>query len=180
MELEVGTRLKKIREEKRLNKKEVSEMTGVSYSYYKAIENGSKSPSLDVINKIAKALKISPFYLLNDRVEIMEKLVSSEEERLYEVFDEIPEKKKRLVTGLITQAARLKVLLDDNWKDILENGEYEKFRQSENQLPYDRKRPIVENYDNRDKTFKEIVGQLTELLPKTDEKPPARNRLLKK
>lgn len=179
MELEVGTRLKKIREEKKLNKKEISEMIGISYSYYKAIENGTKSPSLDIINRIAKSLSISPLYLLNDRVEIMETLVSEEEKRLRQIFEDIPEKNKRLVTGLITQAARLKVLLDDNWKDILENGEYEKFRQSENQLPYDRKRPIVENYDNRDKTFKEIIGQLTELLPKNKNKPAARNRLLK-
>lgn len=34
-----------------------------------------------------------------------------------------------------------------------------------NLVPYDRKRPIVENYDNRDKTYQSIVKQLTELLP---------------
>lgn len=180
MELEVGTRLKKIREEKKLNKKEISELAGISYSYYKSIENGSKSPSLEIVNKIAKALEINPYYLLNDRVDVMERRAIEEEKRLYEIFDNIPAKKKRLVTGLITQAARLKVLLDDNWKDILENGEYEKFRQSENQLPYDRKRPIVENYDNRDKTFKEIIGQLNELLPKDTNKPLPRSKLLRK
>ena len=76
--------------------------------------------------------------------------------------------------GLIKQAARLRVLLDDNWKDILENGEYEKFSQSEAQTPYDRKRPIVENYDNRDKTYQNIIRQLTELLPK--EGPPKKNQ----
>lgn len=73
-------------------------------------------------------------------------------------------------------SVRLRILLDDNWKDILENGEYEKFSQSENQVPYDRKRPIVENYDNRDKTYQSIIKQLTELLPQS--KPDRKSKLL--
>ena len=32
-------------------------------------------------------------------------------------------------------------------------------------MAYDRKRPIVENYDNRDKTYQTIIKQLTDLLP---------------
>ena len=95
----------------------------------------------------------------------MEKRVTEEEDRLQQIFNKIPRDKLSLVEGLITQAARLRVLLDDNWKDIIENGEYEKFKQSENQMPYDRKRPIVENYDNRDKTYQAIIKQLTDLLP---------------
>ncbi|WP_054859678.1 hypothetical protein [Gracilibacillus sp. JCM 18860] len=95
----------------------------------------------------------------------MESRVASEVNRLQDLFKNIPKDQLNVVEGLITQAARLRILLDDNWKDILENGEYEKFKQSENQMPYDRKRPIVENYDNRDKTYQSIIKQLTELLP---------------
>ncbi|MEK4922380.1 hypothetical protein MKX78_10710 [Cytobacillus sp. FSL R5-0569] len=101
----------------------------------------------------------------------MENRVGSEIERLKGLFKDIPKIQLDVTEGLITQAARLRILLDDNWKDILENGEYEKFKQSENQIPYDRKRPIVENYDNRDKTYQSIIKQLTELLPK-----PEKNR----
>ncbi|WP_261766473.1 hypothetical protein [Halolactibacillus halophilus] len=95
----------------------------------------------------------------------MESRVESEVERLKKLFKNIPKDQLDVAEGLIIQAARLRILLDDNWKDILENGEYEKFSQSENQVPYDRKRPIVENYDNRDKTYQAIIKQLTDLLP---------------
>ncbi|WP_461181831.1 hypothetical protein [Virgibacillus kimchii] len=94
-----------------------------------------------------------------------ENRVAAEVKRLKKLFKNIPKNELDVAEGLITQAARLRVLLDDNWKDILENGEYEKFAQSENQVPYDRKRPIVENYDNRDKTYQSIIKQLTDLLP---------------
>ncbi|MCM2675587.1 hypothetical protein NDM98_08830 [Shouchella plakortidis] len=96
----------------------------------------------------------------------MEHRVDEEVDRLQKIFNEIPRDQLNVVEGLIIQAARLRILLDDNWKDILENGEYEKFSQSNNQVPYDRKRPIVDNYDNRDKTYQSIIQQLTELLPK--------------
>ncbi|WP_327058550.1 hypothetical protein [Halolactibacillus halophilus] len=95
----------------------------------------------------------------------MESRVESEVERLKKLFKNIPKDQLDVAEGLIIQAARLRILLDDNWKDILENGEYEKFSQSESQVPYDRKRPIVENYDNRDKTYQAIIKQLTDLLP---------------
>ncbi|MFD2628794.1 hypothetical protein [Oceanobacillus kapialis] len=95
----------------------------------------------------------------------MESRVETEAKRLKNLFKSIPKNELDVAEGLITQAARLRVLLDDNWKDILENGEYEKFKQSESQVPYDRKRPIVENYDNRDKTYQAIIKQLTDLLP---------------
>ncbi|WP_330948961.1 hypothetical protein [Virgibacillus sp. MG-45] len=106
----------------------------------------------------------------------MENRVEEEVNRLRKLFKSIPKNQLDVAEGLITQAARLKVLLDDNWKDILENGEYEKFSQSENQVPYDRKRPIVENYDNRDKTYQSIIKQLTDLLPQS--KPDRKSKLL--
>ncbi|WP_306418988.1 hypothetical protein [Paucisalibacillus globulus] len=106
----------------------------------------------------------------------MENRVESEAKRLKNLFKNIPKTQLDVAEGLITQAARLRILLDDNWKDILENGEYEKFSQSENQVPYDRKRPIVENYDNRDKTYQSIIKQLNDLLPQS--KPDRKSKLL--
>jgi len=162
---EVGSRMRKKRKEKNLTQVELSKACGISINYYSSIENGRNSPSLDVLNSIAKNLGVSLVYLLNDRIDEMEHRVAAEENRIKLLFKMIPEPQRKLSDGLITQAARLRILLDDNWKDILENGEYEKFSQSENQIPYDRKRPIVENYDNRDRTYQSIMKQLTELLP---------------
>lgn len=163
--LEISSRLKGIRNRKGLTQDEVAKNSDVTYGYYKMIEQGTRSPSLETVENIAKALNVAPLILLNDRVEIMNAQADEEEERLRELFSDIPENKLKIADGLIVQASRLRVLLNDNWNDILENGEYEKFRQSKNQTPYDRKRPIVEHYDARDKTYKEIIAQLIELLP---------------
>lgn len=166
MDKTIGNRMCDLRLKLDMTQKEAAEKSGISESYYSKIETGKNSPSLEKLEYIADALNVSLIYLLNDRIEEMENRVEIEEERLNRIFDSIPDNQFQLVEGLIKQAARLRVLLDDNWKDILENGEYEKFSQSETQKPYDRKRPIVENYDNRDKTYQNIIKQLTEMLPK--------------
>lgn len=158
---------------------EISTAAGISSRYYGTIENGKNSPSIEKLNLIAEALGCSLHFLLNDRMDDMESRVKEEEDRLKKIFANVTKDKVDLVNGLIIQAARLRILLDDNWKDIVENGEYEKFKQSENQLAYDRKRPIVENYDNRDKTYQSIIKQLTELLP-NGTKQDKKSKLLKR
>lgn len=45
----------------------------------------------------------------------MEKRVTEEKDRLQQMFNTIPRDKLSMVEELITQAARLRVLLDDNW-----------------------------------------------------------------
>lgn len=164
------------RNKKKLTQVDFARDAGISTNYYASIEQGKNSPSLDVLMRIAKSLGVSVLYLLNDRIDDMENRVDSEVGRLRNLFKNIPKIQLDVAEGLIIQAARLRVLLDDNWKDILENGEYEKFSQSENQVPYDRKRPIVENYDNRDKTYQSIIKQLTDLLPQ--QKPDRKSKLL--
>lgn len=161
----IGSRMKEKRNAMGLTQQQFSEQCRISVSYYSSIENGRNSPSLELLTTIAKQLGVSLVYLLDDRVEETEQRVTKEIDRLNELFADLPKTQRKLSEGLITQAARLRILLDDNWKDILENGEYEKFSQSENQIPYDRKRPIVENYDNRDKTYQAIINQLNGMLP---------------
>lgn len=171
--------MKQKREELKLSQKDISEKAEISKGYYGQVERGDCSPSLETTYKIAKALDVSVGWILNDRSEVMEHRVEEETKRLKSLLADIPKKELQSVDGLITQSARLRVLLDDNWKDIVENGEYELFSQSKDQKPYERKRPIVETYDNRDKTYKDIIRQLTDLVPKKDLKQrTARDRLL--
>lgn len=172
--------MKEKRIEKGMTQVELSTICNISSKYLSSIENGRNSPSLDVLSKISDTLGVSVVYLLNDRIEETEKRVFEEEQRLNNLFKSIPSNLQELAQGLITQAARLRILLDDNWKDILENGEYEKFSQSESQIPYDRRRPIVENYDNRDRTYQSIIKQLTDLLPDNIPKQKKKSPLLRK
>ncbi|WP_373442540.1 hypothetical protein [Staphylococcus equorum] len=91
--------------------------------------------------------------------------VNKEKTRLDKVFESIPDDKKRVAQGLIVQAARMRVLLDDAWLDIQENGDYELFTQSENAPAYERERPIAKLFNSRDGAYQKIIQQLAKLLP---------------
>lgn len=92
-------------------------------------------------------------------------LVKKEERRLKRLFKEIPPNRKKMVEGLITQAARLRILLDEMWIDISEHGDYELFSQSEKQDPYERERPVAKLYNARDGAYQKIINQLVSYLP---------------
>ena len=53
-------RLKMLRKHKRMSQDAVSLSSGVDRSFLSEIENGKSSPTLDTINKIAKALNVHP------------------------------------------------------------------------------------------------------------------------
>ncbi|EGQ3372088.1 hypothetical protein GVT92_09185 [Staphylococcus pseudintermedius] len=91
--------------------------------------------------------------------------VEKEKKRLDKIFKSIPEDKKRVAQGLIVQAARMRVLLDDAWLDIQEKGDYELFTQSENTPAYERERPIAKLFNSRDAAYQKIIMQLSKLLP---------------
>lgn len=92
-------------------------------------------------------------------------LVKAEEKRLISIFKDLDTDKMKVVSGLITQAARLKILLDEMWIDISEKGDYEMFCQSENQTPYERERPVAKQYNSRDQAYQRVIKQLTDYLP---------------
>lgn len=108
--------------------------------------------------------------LTTKQIKERDKLVKQEEERLLKIFNEIPEDKRKVNEGLITQAARSRVMLNYMWVDIQENGEYELFQQSQNVPPYERERPIARLYNTQYQSYQRAIKQLTDLLPK-DAKP---------
>ena len=93
-----------------------------------------------------------------------------ERARLEKLFEGMPENKKRLVEGLITQAARLRVRLNELHADIEENGMTELFQQSEKVEPYSRERPEAGLWIKLDKNYQAIIRQLTELVPPDERK----------
>lgn len=93
------------------------------------------------------------------------KLVEAEIKRLKPIFKDVEKDKKKVIDDLILQASRTKILLDEMWIDITEKGDYELFSQSENQIPYERERPVSKNYNNRVAMYQRILKQLTDYLP---------------
>lgn len=107
------------------------------------------------------------------KLEERDKLVKKEKNRLMRLFKNIPENKKKAVQGLIIQAARLRILLDEMWEDISENGDYEMFSQSEKQEPYERERPVAKLYNSRDVSYQRVIKQLTDLIQESTEEDSA-------
>ena len=52
--------LYEIRRKKGLSQLELSKRSGVSYGYISELENNLKSPTIDTICKLAKALEVDP------------------------------------------------------------------------------------------------------------------------
>ncbi|OLR27618.1 hypothetical protein [Bacillus cereus] len=92
-------------------------------------------------------------------------LVQKEIERLQTLFYDIPPRTLNLVEGLIVQAARLRVSLNEMWQYLSENGDYETFSQLDKTRLYERERPVARLYNTREQSYQCIMKQLTDFLP---------------
>lgn len=97
----------------------------------------------------------------------------SEIKRLTKIYKNLPPNQFAVAQGLIVQAARLRVRLNQLWKEIQENGETELFSQSEKTDPYERERPAARLFTATDKNYQSIIKQLNELTPPS----PVKNKL---
>ena len=89
----------------------------------------------------------------------------AEYERLSVLYQNIPANKRALVDGLLWQAARLRVSLDDLYEDIKKNGNTEMFKQANDGVEFPRERPESKIFATRDKSYLAIIKKLDELLP---------------
>lgn len=89
----------------------------------------------------------------------------SETARLRRLYKDLPKNRKAVAEGLIIQAARLRVRLNELNDDIRENGLTEWFTQSEKTEPYMRERPSAALFIKLDKNYQAIIRQLAEMLP---------------
>ena len=88
-----------------------------------------------------------------------------EYERLSKLYQNIPANKRELVDGLLWQAARLRVSLDDLYEDLKKNGNTEMFKQANDGVEFPRERPESKIFATRDKSYLAIIKKLDELLP---------------
>ena len=72
----LGEKLRATRREKNLTQKELGDLAGLSYKYVGEIERAEKNPSIDVLNRIADALKID----LLELIDVNPPTVASKEE----------------------------------------------------------------------------------------------------
>lgn len=91
--------------------------------------------------------------------------VLKEEKRLKALYSEVPDRKKKLVDGLIARAAYMRITLEEYETDINERGSVEQFQQSPDVDPYERARPVAQLYNTMNKNYQSIIKQLADLLP---------------
>lgn len=84
-------------------------------------------------------------------------------ERLSELYKDISEDRRKLVEGLIVQAARLRVKLDELWSDISENGTT--MLVTRGGTTTEQERPASKTFTALDKSYRSTLKQLDELLP---------------
>ena len=62
----IGERLRAFREQKNFSQGEIEERTGILRAYLSRVENGHVVPSIETLEKIARALEIPIYQLLYD------------------------------------------------------------------------------------------------------------------
>ena len=62
-----ATNVRKFRAKKKLSQKALADKIGISVSYVSMLERGQRSPPLETIEKLAKALGVPPGSLLGGR-----------------------------------------------------------------------------------------------------------------
>ena len=85
--------------------------------------------------------------------------------RLKKLYERLPANKFAVAEGLIIQAARYRVMLDNLLKDIEEKGSTEIFSQSDKTEPYARERPAMKLYQSVNKEYLAMIKQLDNMLP---------------
>lgn len=97
------------------------------------------------------------------------KRIKTEIQKLNKQFTNIDQKKKKLVTSLIENAAFMIVTLEDLQNEINEKGPVSVYQNGENQWGT-KKSPEVDVYNTMIKNHMAIMKQLTDLSP-VEEKP---------
>ena len=89
--MEVGKKLKKLREDKKMSMYRLTQITGISGHHIKGIEEGSRQPTIDTLSRLVTALGSSLSEIFNDNVESA--YLSPKEKRLIDNFRIMSEEK---------------------------------------------------------------------------------------
>lgn len=99
LNVEVGRRIREIREYQHFTREQLSERANISIQFLSDIENGYKSMTVLTIINLAKALNISTDYMLLGKFSSNE---SDERNKIiHNLLDSLPEEKKQSIEELI-------------------------------------------------------------------------------
>ncbi len=62
----VSKNLREVRTQQRLSQETIAKRSGISVSYVSMLERGQRTPRLETLESLAKALRVSPLYLMQE------------------------------------------------------------------------------------------------------------------
>lgn len=89
--MEVGKKLRKLREDKNMSMYRLTQITGVSGHHIKGIEEGTRQPTIETLGRLTVALGSSLAEIFNDDTEST--YLSDKERRLIENFRAMSDEK---------------------------------------------------------------------------------------
>ena len=89
--MEVGKKLHKLREDKKMSMYRLTQITGVSGHHIKGIEEGTRQPTIETLHRLVTALGSSLAEIFNDDTECA--YLSEKERQLLENFRTLSEEK---------------------------------------------------------------------------------------
>lgn len=111
--MDIGKRIKSIREAKGMTAKEVISSVGMGAPMYSRIENGVNEPSLTTLEKIAKALgvKLSDIFDTDDKLADVNSYDASLMEKI-KLVETLNEEEKKMVFSFVDALVGKKKLKD--------------------------------------------------------------------
>lgn len=89
--MEVGKKIRDLRENKKMSVYRLTQITGISGNHIKGIEEGTRQPTIETLQRITAALGSSLAEIFNDDMECY--YLSQSEKRLIENFRILPKEK---------------------------------------------------------------------------------------
>jgi len=111
--MDIGKRLRALREDKGLSQGDIERRSGLLRSYISRVEGGYTAPSISTLEKFAKALEVEPYQLLfhGEGRPLVPKVpeqagMSKPLKRLVKYFESMPSSSRTLLLMLASKLAR--------------------------------------------------------------------------
>lgn len=86
MKYEIGNRIRKYREDRKISQKQLAELIGVSNSRVSNWEQGINRPDADILAELCRALQVSPSELLD--VHLSDEEITEQERKILQAYRE--------------------------------------------------------------------------------------------
>jgi transcriptional regulator with XRE-family HTH domain len=113
--VDIGKRLRELREAKALSQRDIEDRTGLPRNYISQIENGHLTPTLPVLERWAKALDVELYQLFTvghgqpEAAESPERIpVGAQERNLLGLFGQMPVEDRALLISLARDMVKRK------------------------------------------------------------------------